>query len=158
MSLKKQLIRLGSTNPELRQHIRPLLGQIGNRTAAADSWYSITTKAAEEFLGQISKHLKSSGSFKKIKNAEVYHGWDLIVEGDFKVEDGFEDQYPGLYEDPSISFIVTLWPLSPEKIKIGVSIHRPSKSVMNETMMAGTSTKVIADKIINAVAGFKMSQ
>lgn len=32
--LKKQLIKLGSTNPELRPHIRPVLDSLSNRTAS----------------------------------------------------------------------------------------------------------------------------
>lgn len=35
---KEQLIRLGSTNPELRQHLRPILASLSSRTARQDSF------------------------------------------------------------------------------------------------------------------------
>lgn len=49
-NLKKQLIRLGSTNPELRKHIRPVLSKLDLRKEAGtashhkdgDKWYGDT--------------------------------------------------------------------------------------------------------------------
>lgn len=64
--LKKQLIKLGSTNPELRSHIRPLLQRVASKDAYTTS-RNLIKKGLNDIERDLSKEKKKLvGSLQKL--------------------------------------------------------------------------------------------
>jgi len=56
LDLKKQLIRLGSENPELRPHIRPLLQRVASKDA-----YTTSRGIIEKGLNSFEREKETGG-------------------------------------------------------------------------------------------------
>lgn len=84
MSLKKQLMKLGSTNPELRKHIRPVLEAMGSKTARMElnpygvTWKSRVEQVHVQFDTGASLKIQLGGKYL----ARILDGEDVRIEWD----------------------------------------------------------------------------
>lgn len=101
MSVKKQLIKLGTTNPELRPHIRPILASL-NTKVASDAMYQSAREIVFKARNTIETKLNRliADAEKKLKRHDLkvdvrasylnyrIHGSDgLLVGGIIKIVD-----------------------------------------------------------------------
>lgn len=87
-SLKEQLIKLGSTNPELREHIRPVLAGLTSKTAVKHSLdgvrgHSLMPKSVASKIPDLYSQDKVSDPIVHVKYFSPYSGavW-LVTEYD----------------------------------------------------------------------------
>lgn len=81
MSLKKELIRLGQTNPELRTHIKPVLDSLGTNTKKADAEAQKILDAVEDaenapnFDAMIETFMRSYGTDSIEVSLDILSGY-----------------------------------------------------------------------------------
>lgn len=88
-NIKEQLIRLGSTTPSLRPHIRPLLNKLGSGP-----------EVAEEIRNMLSSWLKRRSDSRHTEDAELTSN-SKSAYGDFRTWDipkDFDEDYGDEYE------------------------------------------------------------